>query len=162
MHFAGKYSEKVEKLVVVDIAPKYYPPHHQTIFEAFHSLDIADIKSRKEADEQLAAIIQDFGTRQFILKNLSREANGFSWKVNFTAIEKAIENVGKEIEQSISFNKSVLFIAGGDSDYISPDDYPLITSLFPSAQIETIGGAGHWVHAQKPEELYQMVVNFLG
>lgn len=162
MHLATKFPEKLIKLIVVDIAPKYYPPHHQQIFEGFHSVKLDSIDSRKEADEQMAAIIPNIGVRQFILKNLTRGGDGnFAWKLNVSVIETAIEAVGGGLDKDVSFNGPSLFISGGNSDYIKQDDYQLIANLFPSAEIKTVDGAGHWVHAEKPEDLKNVVLNFL-
>lgn len=162
MNLATQYPQRINQLIVVDIAPKHYPPHHQQIFEGFHSVDLAHLQNRKEADEQMAQVISNFGVRQFILKNLDRRKDGtFAWKLNLEAIEKAIEKVGAGMEDHVSFDGSSQFIAGGKSDYITKEDHALIHSYFPNAQIETINDAGHWVHAEKPQELCKMVIEFL-
>lgn len=162
MHLATQHPEKVNKLIIVDIAPKYYPPHHKQIFEGFHSVDLANLKSRKEADEQMAKVIANSGVRQFILKNLDRNKdNGFSWKLNVDAIEHAIENIGEGLEEPVSFEGKALFIAGGHSDYIQQDDHEMIKTYFPNAIIETVQNAGHWVHAEQPQALNNLVTKFL-
>ena len=162
MHLATHFSNRLLKLIVVDIAPKYYAPHHQQIFDGFHSVDLASLQSRKDADNQMSKVISNMGVRLFILKNLNRDKDGnFSWKLNVDAIEKAIEEVGSSIEDGVSFDGETLFIAGGKSDYIKPDDHSLIKSYFPAANIETVSGAGHWVHAEKPDELSQLVMTFM-
>ncbi len=162
MHFATQHSRMVDRLIVVDIAPKYYPPHHQQIFEGFHSIDLSTLKNRKEADEQMAKVISNFGVRQFILKNLDRRKDGsFGWKLNLEVIERAVENVGEGIEGEVSFVGKTIFIAGGKSDYINSGDRELIQKYFPGSQIVTVDGAGHWVHAEKPQELSDLVLDFL-
>ncbi|MEP0985808.1 alpha/beta fold hydrolase [Ekhidna sp.] len=162
MHLSTKYAKRVNKLIIVDIAPKYYAPHHQQIFDGFHSVDIANLENRKDADEQMARVISNFGVRQFILKNLDRKKDGsFQWKLNLNAIEHAIENVGEGIEGDVNFDGTSLFIAGGKSDYITSDDHELIRKHFPNATIVTIKDAGHWVHAEKPNELGETVIEFL-
>ncbi|WP_370088297.1 alpha/beta fold hydrolase [Ekhidna sp.] len=162
MHLSTQHAGKVDKLIVVDIAPKYYPPHHQEIFKGFHSVNLSTLKNRKEADDQMAGVISNFGVRQFILKNLDRKKDGsFQWKLNLNAIENAIEKVGEGIEEEVSFDGNALFIAGGNSDYITDDDHDLIRSYFPKATIVSVKGAGHWVHAEKPDELGKMVIEFL-
>lgn len=162
MHLSTKHSERVNKLIVVDIAPKYYAPHHKQIFEGFHSVDLKSLESRKEADDQMSKVIANMGVRLFILKNLNRDKDGnFSWKLNVDAIEKAIEEVGESIEEGVSFDGETLFISGGKSDYIKEEDHEMIRSYFPNAEIETVAGAGHWVHAEKPDELSALVTNFL-
>ncbi|MEQ9466831.1 MAG: alpha/beta fold hydrolase [Ekhidna sp.] len=162
MHLATQQAARVDKLIIVDIAPKYYPPHHQQIFEGFHSVDLATLENRKDADDQMAVVIKNFGVRQFILKNLDRNKDGsFSWKLNLSAIERAIEKVGEGIEGDLRFEGQTLFIAGGKSDYITDQDHELIREHFPKALIATVKDAGHWVHAEKPKELGEMVIEFL-
>lgn len=162
MHFATKHPDKLGKLIVVDIAPKHYPPHHQQIFDGFRSVDLANLSNRKEADDQMSSVISNFGVRQFILKNLDRRKDGsFGWKLNLEVIQNAIEKVGEGIEGDVSFNGNTLFIAGGKSDYITVNDHELIHHHFPNTIISTVEGAGHWVHAEKPKELSDLVLDFL-
>lgn len=162
MHLATSHPQRVRKLIVVDIAPKYYPPHHQQIFEGFHAVNLSTLKNRKEADEQMAQVITNIGVRQFILKNLDRNKDGsFEWKLNLNAIESAIDKVGEGLEENVHFEGSTLFIAGGNSDYIMESDAEIIHQYFPKSTIITIKGAGHWVHAEKPQELGDLVINYL-
>lgn len=162
MHLATSHPQRVKKLIVVDIAPKYYPPHHQQIFEGFHAVNLSTLSNRKEADEQMAQVIKNIGVRQFILKNLDRNKDGsFEWKLNLDAIESAIDKVGEGLEENVHFEGPSLFIAGGNSDYISVSDAEIIHQYFPKSTIITIKGAGHWVHAEKPQELGELVINYL-
>lgn len=162
MHFATLNPDKVAKLIVVDIAPKYYPPHHQQIFKGFHSINLEKLQSRKEADEQMSETIPEVGVRQFILKNLGRNANNaFEWKLNLAVIEANIEQVGSGIADNAVFNQPTLFIGGSRSRYIQEEDHSLILNHFPNSKIETVNGAGHWVHAEKPKELNDLVIEFL-
>lgn len=161
MNFAVKYPDMVEKLVVVDIGPKQYPPHHENIFNGFKSVDLSTIESRKDADDQLSRSIPDFGVRQFILKNLTRDdADNFIWKINLESLEKNGAEVGRALDPSDVFNGDTMFIGGGNSNYIKPEDVDLIVRHFPKAKVEMIQGSGHWVHAEKPKELYDLVINF--
>lgn len=162
MHFATAYPQLVDRLIVVDIAPKYYPPHHQQIFEGFHSVDLANLQSRKDADNQMAEKIRDFGVRQFILKNLTRDEQGnYAWKVNLNALQKNIENIGAGLPENQKSENPTLFIGGSKSDYLQDADHELIKQHFPKASIESVDGAGHWVHAEKPKELLALVLEFL-
>ena len=161
MEFAVKYPEKVDKLIVADIGPKFYPVHHTQIIKAFYSVPVDSIKSRKEADEIIGKLVSDFGTRQFLLKNLSRTSDGFKWKMNLDTISSRIEEVGKALNQNAIFNKETLFLRGGNSDYVLNDDFNLIHSIFPKSKVETIEEAGHWLHAEKPLDFYQSVIQFL-
>ena len=162
MYFAGAYPDKVDRLIVLDIAPKYYPPHHQDVFRAFRAVDLDNIKSRKEASDQMESVPLAFGVRQFIMKNLSRNEEGqFYWKLNLDVIEQANDNIGGGFGKNMAFNNPTIFVAGGKSDYILKEDHEKIMKLFPNCRIETIEEAGHWVHADCPEELVQIVTDFL-
>lgn len=161
MQLAVSWPERVQKLAVVDIAPRHYPVHHQTILDAFAAIDTQKLKSRKEADEAMAAYIKDMGTRQFLLKNLTRaDEGGFTWKLNLPVIREQIENVGEALTGGARYNKPTLFIGGQNSDYIQAQDEALIKSHFPQARIEMIVGAGHWVHAENPEAVSQLMKDF--
>lgn len=162
MNLACRFQDLVKQMIVVDIAPKHYLPHHQQIFQGFYSVDLASLKSRKDADTQMSSIIQDFGVRQFILKNLYRDKEGqFSWKLNLKAVEQNIEKVGEGLPEGYTYAGSVLFISGSKSSYIQAEDKADIKSRFPNSAIEVVEGAGHWVHAEKPAELIASVLNFL-
>ena len=161
MHLAVNYPNLVQKLVVVDIAPRYYPVHHQTILKAFSSIDLSKLKSRKDADDAMAVYIKDMSTRQFLLKNLTRaDSGGFEWKLNLPIIKEQIENVGDPLPADTRYEGPTLFIGGSNSDYIKEEDHALIRQHFPEAKIESIAGAGHWVHAEKPEEVVELMTDF--
>jgi pimeloyl-ACP methyl ester carboxylesterase len=162
MQFALTYPAMVEKLIVVDIAPKAYPPGHDDIFAALFSLEVQDLRSRQEADAALARHLPDLALRQFLLKNLEREATGgFHWRINLEAIHKNYPELLKGLEGSGQFHHPTLFIRGGNSQYIHPEDLPTIKTIFPQAQLVTIPHAGHWVHAEAPQEFASIVLNFL-
>ncbi len=161
MYFAGEHSERVKKLVVVDIAPRFYPIHHDTILKALLSIDLENLKSRNQADEVLSTYISDFGTKQFLLKNLARKENDntkFEWKFNLPVIEKNIQEVG--VETAKGSTVPALFIRGDKSDYINQPDETEIKKQYPNSDIVSIN-SGHWVHAEKPEEFYSSVMKFL-
>jgi len=162
MKFALQHTDLWDKLVVVDISPKAYPVHHDTILEGLNSIDLENLKSRGDADKQLEKHISDFGTRQFLLKNLARtNEGGFKWKINLPVIEENIEIIGEGMEEKLVIEKDVLFVRGEKSDYIQDEDNILIVQHFPNSKVETIKGAGHWVHAEKPDELLKLLVSFL-
>ena len=162
MTFAAEYPQYLEKLIVVDIAPKKYPPHHQEIIDALYSLDLPQLKSRREANELMSKSIKTDGTRLFLLKNLKREKEGgYSWKMNLDMLSKEIEKVIDITPIPFPILIPTLFIRGGESEYILDSDIETIDKLFPSSDIETIDGAGHWVHAEKPKELLELITEFL-
>jgi len=162
MFHAVKYPDKLGKLIVVDIAPRSYPVHHQHILDAMGSVDLSSVASRGEVEEQLKPHLPDWGVRQFIMKNLNREDdNTFSWKLNLAAIRENIENVGMAVEASEPVNKPTLFVRGEKSDYIGSEDEALIHKIFSEAELATIKKAGHWVHAEQPKALYETLMKFL-
>ncbi|UII28120.1 alpha/beta fold hydrolase [Fulvivirga maritima] len=162
MKFSVNYSDEWEKMIVVDIAPKAYPVHHDKILAGLKSIDLDAIKSRGDADKQLAEHVPDLGTRQFLLKNLARnDSGGYKWKLNLEVIDKNIEAIGEGQEDRLAIEKEVLFIRGGKSDYVKDSDIILITQLFPNAEVKTIAGAGHWVHAEKSKEVIELILDFL-
>lgn len=162
MYLACRFPHLVTRLIVVDIAPKHYLPHHQQIFEGLYSVELPTLKSRKEADTQMSTTIKDFGVRQFILKNLHRDKDGkFSWKLNLSAIEQNIEKVGEALSENYSYSGPTLFVGGSKSSYIQPEDQVNIKLHFPDSETVIVEGAGHWVHAEKPAELITFVQQFL-
>jgi len=162
MQFALSFQEQVEKLVVVDIAPRAYPPSHETIFKALLSLNLAQFKTRQQIQEALAADIPDVAVRQFLLKNLSRQAGGgFFWQNNLSAIHENYSHLIAGVEPGKTCDRPALFLRGEKSDYIRAEDEPLIRQLFPRAEVRTLVGADHWVHADVPETFLRNVQEFL-
>ena len=162
MQFAVTYPEKVSKLIVADIAPKAYPPHHQDILKALSALDFSTIKSRGEAEDILSEYIKDQGTRLFLLKNLYRKTKKeLALRINLPVLSEKIEEVGVALPENTVFEGDTLFLGGEKSGYIEPMDELLIKKHFPKAEIGTISNAGHWLHAENPDEFYDNVMNFL-
>ncbi len=162
MLYATTYPECVKKLIVADIGPKAYPPHHQYILKALSELEKQPITSRKQADEILSQFIKDVGIRQFLLKNLYWKEKGvLGLRMNLPVLSKNIEEVGKALPKDAVFNGDTLFIKGEKSGYIEDYDVPFILKHFPKAKIVTINNAGHWLHAENPKQFYSEVVSFL-
>ena len=160
MLFAVLNEERVDRLVVADIAPRPYEPHHQEIIEALNALPLESITSRSEAEEMFA--IENYGIRQFLLKNLYwKDKDRLDWRFNLPVIAREIEKVGEGLPPQAIFDGPALFIRGGNSNYIRDEDMDEIEMHFPSAQLSTIEGAGHWLHAEKPGEFYDAVTSFL-
>lgn len=161
MRLALDYPQLIEKLIVLDIAPKQYMPGHLEIFEALFSLDVETLDSRKDASDALEDQIPEFGVRQFILKNLTRNKDkSFRWKMNLSAIYEHYDKIIEELEEGI-FHGECLFVKGGNSNYVIDGDEELIYSFFPNAEIEEVANAGHWVHAEKPDELLALILRYL-
>ena len=152
----------MEKLVVADIGPKFYPQHHQTIFEALNSVDFSKKLSRSEVEEILSKYITDFGTRQFLLKSLYwQEPGQLAFRFNLAVFNKKIEEIGKPLAENAVFIKPTLFIRGGNSNYILDEDFENIQQHFPDSRFETIPNAGHWLHAENPKLFYEITSSFL-
>lgn len=172
MHFAKEFPEKVEALIVLDIAPKSYVElskkasiHHYLILNAMRSIDFSQIKSRKEIDNQLAENIEDERIRMFLLKNIHRDKNNnFSWSLNVEALYQNIDEImnGELLPSEDAITGfPILFVRGADSNYILNEDFEKIHTIFPYAEIKTIKNAGHWLHAEQPEELIRIIKEFL-
>jgi len=162
MEFALRFPQNVEKLIVVDIAPRAYGRSHDEILDAMVSLDLASYKSREAIDGALQNRIPDERVRQFILTNLKRLAGGhYVWKVNLDVLRAKHEEVTKAQVSAHPFPGPALFIRGGKSDYVREADRAGISRLFPRAVVRSITGAGHWVHADAPEEFFRVVREFL-
>ncbi|MDP2686477.1 MAG: alpha/beta fold hydrolase [Aequorivita sp.] len=162
MQFAVTYPEMVSKLIVADIGPKAYPPHHQDILKALSQLDFSKIKSRGEAEDILSEYIKDEGTKLFLLKNLYRKnKNELALRINLPVLSEKIEEVGVALPENTVYKGDTLFLGGEKSGYIEPMDELLIKKHFPKAKIETISKAGHWLHAENPYEFYDNVMKFL-
>src|SRR5690606_35934118 len=162
MHVAASNPDLVKKLIVVDISPKYYSPHHQQILDGLTALEEETFTSRGHAEDFLKEFIPDTGTRLFLLKNLYRKnKNKLALRLNLKVLKENIEEIGLAIPSGLRFNGPTLFLKGGKSNYINEKDKPLIELHFPEAKIKEIPGAGHWVHAEKAEEFYKEVIEFL-
>jgi pimeloyl-ACP methyl ester carboxylesterase len=161
MRFATTHPELINKLVIVDIAPKEYPVQHDRILEGLKSIPVDTIKSRNEAEESLSKFVSEKDIRQFLLKNLNREPEGgFSWKMNLHVLSENIESIGEGVLGDGKFEKPVLFVRGKKSNYIEDDDMGLIKKNFPEAKLVTLD-AGHWVQAEKPQEFADEVIRFI-
>jgi len=162
MLFASKYPEMVKKLIVVDIAPKYYPPHHQEILNGLNAVATSNITSRLEADKILSAHFSEIGIRQFLLKNLYWKSEGeLVFRFNLATLYKEIENVGEALPDDAIYSGPTLFIDGQKSDYITVDDQDLIEYHFPDSEIVQISNAGHWVHAENSKDFFEEVSRYL-
>ncbi|MCX7744423.1 MAG: alpha/beta fold hydrolase [Flavobacteriales bacterium] len=161
MFMACKYPEKVRKLIVSDIAPRYYPVHHTEIIDALRAVPLSSIQSRKEAESILEKHIHDFAIRQFLLKNLYWKDDRLAWRFNLDVISRNIEEVGRKLPETYRYAGPTLFIRGSKSDYIIPADEPMIKNHFPQSNIVTIEDCGHWIHAEKPKEYLAETLKFL-
>jgi esterase len=162
MLFAATYPELVNKLIVADISPRFYPVHHDTILEGLNSLDFSKIKSRGEADKVLSSYIKDQGIRMFLLKNLYWVKKGqLGLRINLPVLKENVSEVGEALPIHAIFNKDTLFLRGDRSEYIGEQDETIIHRHFPNSKIIAIANAGHWLHAENPKDFFTAVMNFI-
>ncbi|MCH8276364.1 MAG: alpha/beta fold hydrolase [Bacteroidetes bacterium] len=161
MHFALTHSERVDDLVVVDIAPVDYPDLHDETFEALFAVDPSEYSSRKEIENALAVYIKGSRVRQFLLKNVSHEDGRYVWKMNLEAIHRGYDTLREAVLGWQPFDGATLFIRGGKSDYVQDEHEISIRTLFPHAEMVTIDDVGHWIHAEAPDRFGEIVMAFL-
>lgn len=162
MLLATNYPDLVDKLIVADIGPKFYAPHHQTILASLNAVDFSKKPSRAEVEEIVSGYIHDFGTRQFLLKNLYwKEPGQLDFRFNLKVFTENTSVIGDVLPFENHFDKETLFIRGDKSDYILDSDFETIYHHFPKAKIETVSNAGHWLHAENPKEFFEKTVHFL-
>lgn len=162
MLFASQFPELVSKLIVADISPRFYPIHHDAILEGLCSLDFSKIKTRGEANQQLAHYISNVGIRQFLLKNLYwKEKGQLALRLNLEALKDNVAEVGEALPIHVTFNNPTLFLRGDQSEYIANQDEALIKRHFTRSKIVTIKNAGHWLHAENPIDFFNEVMQFL-
>ncbi|WP_424493133.1 alpha/beta fold hydrolase [Salinimicrobium sp. GXAS 041] len=159
---ASLFPHVIEELIVVDIAPKYYAPHHQQILEGLQAVNKAELSSRGEAEELLAEYVKEPAVRLFLLKNLHwKTKEHLGLRLNLDALVNNIEAIGEALPQDQKYDKPTLFIKGESSKYIQKEDEALIKRHFPSSEILVIPKAGHWVHAENKTAFYDAVMRFL-
>lgn len=162
MLLATQQPNLVRQLIVADIGPKYYALHHQEILTGLNAIDFSTQPQRNEVDAQLQAYIPDFGTRQFLLKNLYWQTPGqLAFRFNLPVLTAQIEQVGVALPASAHYDAPTLIVRGGNSKYILDADWDIILSHFPQAKLETIPQAGHWLHAENPALFYSITAKFL-
>lgn len=161
MNFAVRKPQLVDAAIVVDIAPKHYPVHHEAYIAAMKGVDFTVAKSRKDIEALLSQTLTSPGIIQFFMKSLHwKTKEELAWRFNLDALERELSNVGEALEYGY-FDGPTLFIAGGQSGYITADDQEKIYEHFPNAELQTIEGAGHWVQAEAREAFAACVVDFL-
>ena len=177
MFFAAKYPDIVKKLVVIDISPRAYKAsdkasqtvNHKHIIETMKNLNLNKIQTRTDAQKLLLKDIPNKPVVQFLLKNLTRDKRkNFVWKLNLEVLVRDLPKIMQGLSEADVSNKEmldempVLFIKGEKSGYISSEDHSLINNIFAKSNIVSISGAGHWVHAEQPEEVMKHILDFIG
>ncbi|MFY8275067.1 alpha/beta fold hydrolase [Pseudoalteromonas sp. SSDWG2] len=162
MQVALNCAQRVNKLVVLDIAPVSYHPRHDAIIEALHAVAKSSITSRAQADTIMTEYVDEAGVRQFLAKSLTKVDDGtLAWQFNLPVIAAQYPNILAQPDSESTCSCDTLFIKGADSDYILSEHREQIMTLFPNAKAKVIQGAGHWLHAQKPAAVNKSIVDFL-
>lgn len=172
--FAIKWPEMLNGLIIADISPfsdaaekKSIYSEHQTILNAILSVDLKKVSTRSDADTFLSEKIGSEKTRGMIMKNLQRTGdNTFSWKLNAVPLFRNLDKIMEGVERENVYNHQitgfpVIFLKGGDSEYIPRSDFNDILKVFPAAEMIEIPGAGHWINSDKPEEVVKNIKRLL-
>ncbi|KAM5229118.1 sn-1-specific diacylglycerol lipase ABHD11 [Ctenodactylus gundi] len=167
MLLALQRPELVDRLIAVDISPVGHEAfsHFSTYVAAMRAVDIPDdvprSHARKLADEQLSAVVQNLAVRQFLLTNLVEQNGHFTWRVNLDALAQHMDKILAFPQRQDSYSGPTLFLLGGESPFVQLSHHPEMKRLFPRAQIQTVPNAGHWVHADRPEDFMAAIQGFL-
>jgi esterase len=163
MFFEKMFPNTASKVIIADISAKEYPPHHADVLDALHAVNFSVIKTRKEAEAEMNKYINDFGTKQFLLKNIywkDTSNNVMDWRFNLGVISSKYD----AIREAVPFYESstpCLIVKGARSNYIDARDEEDFRKRYENVKIVTIEGAGHWVHAEKPREYFDVIMQFL-
>jgi pimeloyl-ACP methyl ester carboxylesterase len=163
MYLATAQAERVESLLIADIAPAAYAPEpHSDVLDAMEAVPLAEIRNRQDADACLAEHIPDRAMRLFLLQNLVATADGYRWRINLPAIRQHLPALSAPppLQGLPAYRGEALFLAGEQSNYVRPEHHPAIGRHFPKAHIRTLHGAGHWPHVEQPAAFLQAVQEF--
>jgi pimeloyl-ACP methyl ester carboxylesterase len=162
MLFAATFPNVVAKLIVADIGPKYYAPHHQDILAGLNAVDFSQKPSRAQVEQTLLPYIPEFGTRQFLMKNLFWiTPEQLAFRFNLAVINQKIDAIGEALPEEKHYDKPTLFIRGGNSNYILETDLPNLKNQFPNYKLVTIPNVGHWLHVENPQLFFEATMAFL-
>lgn len=162
MRFSGNYPDLIKSAILVDMSPLRSAREHEHIFDALFSVPIHQVSSRQDVQDHLLSHISDQAVVAFLMKNLARKKEGgYRWKMNLSVIYRDLDRILEAIELNEAFEGPVLSVKGEDSYYVSFEDELALFQLFPHIEYESISGAGHWVHADKPKEFYDAISRFI-
>ncbi len=161
MAAAQNFPARVLSLVAADIAPVAYEVRHQKVFDALEAVPLSQLTSRQQAMTSLSESGIDAATAMFLLKNLQKEEQGFSWKMNLAGLKACYPKLIGWPNSHKVYNGPTLMLRGGGSDYVTFDHADTIMKQFPNVEAKTINGTGHWLHAQKPAVFNRIIGDFL-
>ena len=175
IRFAADYPEKVNRLMVIDIAPKNYLEgvndfkhirQHEMILELLENPDLSQFHSRQQLDEYFSLRIKEETVRLFLLKNIHRSHEGiFEWKMNAVVLRNSFRAMVSEVDASWFEERKpitaypVTFVRGLNSEYVSNSDWQTIKNIYPEARLVDIENAGHWLHAEQPSKLLAAILD---
>ncbi|MBN1599455.1 MAG: alpha/beta fold hydrolase [Bacteroidales bacterium] len=170
MYLTLKNPEKVKKLVVIDVAPRAYikdgniapqVQFHKLIIDALINLNLKTATSRSDIDKELSYTISQPALRKFLLKNIKRSHTGdYFWGLNLHAIRDNLAGLMAEIKSYNTFNGDTLIVYGSRSDYVNENDKQEFKKYFNNIRFEEFN-TGHWLHAEEPEKLMNLLLHFL-
>ena len=165
MQLALQDPELVNRLVVADIAPVQYPPHHDAVLAGLDAVAAARPTDRRSADAVLSEHVMEAGVRAFLLKSWQKQDDGqWDWLINVAAVKGNYPRLGEANvppEPGGTYAGPTLFIIGSESDYVGPQHREAILALLPAAEVKIIQGTGHWLHAEKPAVFNKLALRFL-
>lgn len=161
MELALTHPARVDNLIVMDIAPVKYPPHHDEVFAGLAAIQTASLTTRSEADDILKQFVSDTAVRSFLLKNLVKKGKGYAWRMNLPVLQQHYDEILAGNAEDKRFGGEVLFIKGGDSKYIQEKHRDTILFRFPKANVKIVPGTGHWLHAEKPDLIASIITRFI-
>ncbi|MFN3874563.1 MAG: alpha/beta fold hydrolase [Flavobacteriales bacterium] len=157
MAFAQRWPGLLRHLVVIDISPREHANNHAHIIEALRTADLAPGRARKEVEAHIAQRVKEPGVVQFLMKNLYWKEDGLlDWRMNVPLLDRELPAILAAIGPE-TVRVPATFVRGGQSDYITREDIPAIREQFPNSRVETVPFAGHWVHAQAPDEVVAII-----
>lgn len=151
--------QNVRRLIVADIAPVHYTHTQRHMIEAMQRVDLNRVETRRDADEQLAAWVEEPSVRAFLLQSLDVKAR--CWRLNLDVLADEMPKIMGFPDVSGTFDGPTLFLSGANSDYVTRENRAEIKALFPNARFAKIPGAGHWLHADQPRAFEAAVRTFL-
>lgn len=160
MQFATSYPDRMDKLIVVDMAMRTYQDEHTHLMDAMMAVDLSSMQSRNDVDKALRNAIPNILVRQFLLMNLVKTNDQFEWRINLPALKANYPSLSAAVCESSQYHHPSLFIRGERSEYVNEADIKQIQTHFTDAAFASLP-TDHWVHAEQPQAFIDTVAPFL-